>query len=80
MTETIATWDETVFLNSLPALRLAFTSLTPRESRSFADTVFKVMKIDNPPPMHRIKWNDRELQLMKKLKEQVKESLKLWGM
>ncbi|AGY57693.1 DUF5682 family protein [Gloeobacter kilaueensis] len=48
--ELVSGFDEQTFLEALPALRLAFTSFSPREKHTLAQTLFPTAG-DGPPPV-----------------------------
>jgi hypothetical protein len=79
MTETICSWDETTFLNALPALRLAFTHLTPRETREFAGAVQTTAGTGMSLQLTPVKWRLEDLQLMEQLRKEVHAELAAWG-
>ena len=78
ITNHIMSWDEEAFLSALPAMRLAFTHLSPRETRAlaaqldqFGQNLLVANLSDNIP--------ESELIEASKLRSQLNEALRCWG-
>jgi hypothetical protein len=76
VTERFLAWDESEFIEVLPALRLAFTQLSPRESRDLAHRLVEEeayeLTLDLP-------WSAQELALAASLRQELFEVSQLWG-
>ncbi|GBC60564.1 hypothetical protein DENIS_1521 [Desulfonema ishimotonii] len=79
MSKTLGAWDEEIFINALPALRLAFTHLTPRETRELARTIGGLTGRKENFLNRPLEWSPDDLRIMARLREQVDASLVPWG-
>ncbi|ASP39395.1 hypothetical protein CHH28_12245 [Bacterioplanes sanyensis] len=73
--QAIRGWDEDTFLAALPALRLAFTQLAPKQGRQLYLRLF-----DQPMPHEPLTLTDQQLRYMAKVEAQVQAQMQLWGL
>jgi hypothetical protein len=76
ITERFLAWDEEEFIEVLPALRLAFTQLSPRESR---DLALRLVEEDARELTWDLPWSTEALALAASLREQLHQVSRLWG-
>ena len=78
LSEVLLSWDDTLFLNALPGLRLAFTALKPRESAALAERI----AADGEPLDVRqtLCWQAPELAKLGALRADVEQALRGWGL
>ena len=70
-------WDEVDFLNVLPSLRLAFTSLSPREMQLLTQ---RIMDDDHESLAHSKVWTEQSLKQARELRSQLTERAEFWGL
>ncbi len=69
-------WDETEFLEVLPTLRLAFTQLSPRETRDLAQQLAQDSAHALTAPLS---WSSDELARAAALRQELHQAGRLWG-
>ncbi|PWK51778.1 DUF5682 family protein [Pleionea mediterranea] len=82
LTEIIEQCDEEEFIVFLPALRMAFTSLSPRELRSLTKALILHSDCENPETVNfsaPINWNQQDLELSLRLRQELSKQLAHWG-
>jgi hypothetical protein len=73
-------WDDNAFLNLLPELRLAFTSLTPREIARVADHLSALHQGATLGEIVHMDLDEKEVELALAVDGQVRESLRVDGL
>ncbi len=77
--QVILDWDEDTFLNALPQLRLAFTSLKPRETAALAKVIAILAGAEMPVVSSQPEWSPQDLVLLQDLHGKVVQTLARWG-
>lgn len=78
VSEQVLSWDEDEFLTSLPALRLAFAQLNPRETQELA-TQLKPNNAASLPLDLTLTLSDDDLSKARYLQQQLPAALQRWG-
>jgi hypothetical protein len=76
ITDCFLVWDEEEFIEVLPALRLAFTQLSPRESR---DLAHRLVEEDAYQFTQDLPWSAQELALAASLRQELRQLNQRWG-
>ena len=78
--ELIMTYDEESFLESLPALHLAFTYFNPREKHNIANTLIKAWGEKKQIDLPQLQISSETIAKAKKLEERLLESIHKYGL
>ena len=77
--QVILDWDEETFLNALPQLRLAFTSLKPRETAGLAKVIATLAGDEPPTSSSGLEWSATDSTVLRELHGEVVRALARWG-
>jgi hypothetical protein len=75
LTGVLMAWDEQRFLAQLPTLRLAFSTLTPRETDRVAAQVASRIGVESLPIFHTIEYTSADLLHAAELNRRLREAL-----